>query len=104
VRRRAIELKEKQFEDLNRDIEEKEKKREKSFTKFKKTHLQDRKTKTNKWSSRRTEAKYTKDKDIQHLEEESYHSYRKEVGSMKRKQREEARVSLQITFRNDSTE
>jgi hypothetical protein len=69
-------------------------KREKSFTKFRKTHLQDRKSKFNKWSARRTEAKFTKEKDNQHLEEESYDSYRKAVGSMKRKQREEARVSV----------
>jgi 3-keto-L-gulonate-6-phosphate decarboxylase len=89
-----MEIKDKQFENLHKEIQDKEKKREKSFNKFVKTEMSKNHEKFMKWSSRREEAQRVKKHRIEDLEESSYNSYRKEIEDLKKRRREQARVAV----------
>ena len=68
-----MEIKNKQFDSLLSEIQNKEKTREKSYTKFMKTENGKKKDNFIKWSSRRQAAKHDYERSLKDKEEASYY-------------------------------
>lgn len=68
-----MELKNQQFDNLLTEIQNKEKTREKSYTKFMKTEMGKKRDNFIKWSSRRQAAKNDYERTLKDKEETSYY-------------------------------
>lgn len=91
VRKRAMEIKEKQFEELHKELETKEKKREKNYHSFVKKQKKDNQDKFHKWTTREHEARQRKQNEFEELDNTSFNNYRTEIREIRKREREQAR-------------
>lgn len=97
VRKRAMEIKEKQFEDLHKQLEKKEKTREKNYNSFIKKQRKDKQDKFNKWTARENEAFQKKQHEFEELENTSFNNYKSEIRELRKKEREETRSKCYLS-------
>lgn len=76
------------YERLQKELQTKEKTREKNYQKHLKTEEKDRKNRHQKWTARREEARQKFLRDVENKEDNSFVTYRKEIREMKQKQLE----------------